>query len=132
MNFYDDIFFFSQKLNKENLIQWKDYVGKLDFFINEDENNKQIYNEKDTRYIIANYLNINKQEYKDIKQIISICGFSVHNKGKIEAQKLNVPLITIPIPLSNDSFGQIGVVLKMRMKITPLTKEYIQVNVFSY
>jgi glycerol-1-phosphate dehydrogenase [NAD(P)+] len=107
MKRYDDIFLLTQELDKTNVIQWTDAYGKIDFLIKENGNINQICNWKKTKYIIADYLNlnINKHESKNIEQIISIGGFFVHNQGKIEAQKNKVPLITIPLPLSNDSFG---------------------------
>ena len=39
------------------------------------------------------------------RTIISVGGFRAHNCGKIEADKTGYSLITVPCPLSNDSFG---------------------------
>jgi glycerol-1-phosphate dehydrogenase [NAD(P)+] len=104
MHRYNTILLAIQNLDKYNSIQWEDTFGKTDFII-ETGNLDSILKKKHTKYIIADYLSFEYPLCKKFDAITSIGGFSVHNQGKIEAQQKKVTLTTIPIPLSNDSFG---------------------------
>lgn len=100
----DDIKFFVHKLLNENYAEWHDQWGDYSVQIGDDL--VQHYLEKEgCRFLVSDYLDLNYCEPHDFSQIVSIGGFQVHNQGKKEAQSLKYDLTTIPIPLSNDSFG---------------------------
>lgn len=100
----DDIKHFVHKLRDENYAEWHDYMGDYSVQIGDDI--LQHYLEKEgCRFFVSDFLDLKYNDPSVFSQIVSIGGFQVHNQGKKEALSLNCDLTTIPIPLSNDSFG---------------------------
>ena len=104
MKGFDNIKHFINKLIDNNHAEWHDQWGVYSVQIG--DNLLQHYLGKDgCRFFVSDFLDLNYNEPYAFSQIVSIGGFQVHNQGKKEAQTLNYDLTTIPIPLSNDSFG---------------------------
>lgn len=100
----DNIKNFISKLANENYAEWYDQWG--DYSVQIGDNLVQHYLGKEgCRFLVSDFLDLKYNEPYDFSQIVSIGGFQVHNQGKKEAQSSNYDLTTIPIPLSNDSFG---------------------------
>lgn len=101
---FKEIKAFIQELLLHDKATWKDEFGnfKVVYF-----NNfyKKWSKFNDCKVIKSHYIKIPVDNIGKYDKIITIGGFLVHNMGKIEAEKLNKKLITIPVPLSNDSFG---------------------------
>ena len=92
-----------QQLDDYGFAIWEDLYGKTEFaFIS---SISPILSQGNTKFIVSDYLNYCIPGNCSSNNIVSIGGFPVHNKGKIEAQNEGLSLTTIPIPLSNDSFG---------------------------
>lgn len=100
----DNIKYFIHKLKDDNYAEWHDYWG--DYSVQIGDGLLQHYLGKEGyRFLVSDFLDLKYNEPYAFSQIVSIGGFQVHNQGKKEAQSFNIDLTTIPIPLSNDSFG---------------------------
>ena len=100
----DNIKNFINKLINDSYAEWHDYWG--DYSVQIGDGLLQHYLEKEgCRFLVSDFLDLKHNELDAFSQIVSIGGFQVHNQGKKEGQSFNFDLTTIPIPLSNDSFG---------------------------
>ena len=100
----DNIKIFINKLIDDNYAEWHDCWG--DYLVQIGDGLLQQYLGKEgCRFLVSNFLDLKYNEPYAFSQIVSIGGFQVHNQGKKEAQSFHFDLTTIPIPLSNDSFG---------------------------
>lgn len=91
------------RLHSQNFAQWEDRFGKYDVNFSDEsiEFCAQSYD-----YEILFKTKLSKVFFfKTSNYILSIGGFEAHNRGKIEANKRNSSLITVPTQLANDSFG---------------------------
>ena len=95
---------FIHKLIDDNYAEWHDYWGDYSVQIG-DGLLQQYLGKEGCRFLVSDFLDLKYNEPYAFSQIVSIGGFQVHNQGKKEAQSFNFDLTTIPIPLSNDSFG---------------------------
>lgn len=94
---------FIERLDTSSSEIWEDEFGKYEIIIGYGTLESLL---KDNKYIIIPTESPSKLFLSEInKTIISVGGFQAHNIGKQEAEKLNCSLITVPGPLSNDSFG---------------------------
>lgn len=100
----DNIKIFINKLIDDNYAEWHDHWGDYSVQIG-DGLLQQYLGKEGCRFLVSNFLDLKYNEPYAFSQIVSIGGFQVHNQGKKEAQSFNFDLTTIPIPLSNDSFG---------------------------
>ena len=100
----DAIKSFIDKLNAENSAEWYDSLGNYNVQIGEGLLEEYLESHK-CKIVASSFLDIKPVDIENFHQIVTIGGFQVHNQGKYEAQKQKIELTTIPIPLSNDSFG---------------------------
>lgn len=100
----DNLIYFITNLSTNNYAVWKDSHGCFEVKIGQGLIHEYI-EKTNTKLFISDFIKINKSIPAKFNNVISIGGFSAHNDAKIEAQRLNIDLTTIPIPLSNDSFG---------------------------
>lgn len=101
---YDNLYKFIFDLDTNNFAVWEDDYGSFKVLIGNGIAQDYI-NRTDTKIITSDFINIEKKQILKFNSIVSIGSFSAHNFAKTEAQNSNVDLITIPVPLSNDSFG---------------------------
>ena len=104
MKGFDNIKHFICKLTNDNYAEWHDQWG--DYSVQIGDYLLQHYlGKEECLFLVSDFLDLKYHEPDAFSQIVSIGGFQVHNQGKKEAKSLNYDLTTIPIPLSNDSFG---------------------------
>lgn len=109
----DNIIQFANNLLNYKYANWIDKFGKYEVIIGEKIIEKKLNSFRDTNIVLADYLqnnpffqNILSQKNENNSQYkISIGSFYTHNKMKIQNSNNEYYLVTIPIPLTNDSFG---------------------------
>lgn len=96
-------------LNNRGEAVWKDGAGTLDVVIAKNvvslvqQRSQYLVIAEDHRFL--DHLRIDTSSYShDVKQVISIGSNSAHNKAKQLCLVKGYALVTIPVPLSNDSF----------------------------
>lgn len=100
----DKIKYFIHKLTVDDYAKWHDCWGDYSVRIG-DHLMLNYLGKEGCHFLVSDFLDLEYDEPDSFSNIVSIGGFQVHNQGKKEAQSLNYDLTTIPIPLSNDSFG---------------------------
>ena len=101
---YDDLYKLVFELETNNFASWNDSYGFYEIILGNGILEKHI-NQDHTRMIFSDYIKIKNKSQENFNRIVSFGNFTSHNTAKIEAQKYKVDLVTIPVPLSNDSFG---------------------------
>lgn len=108
---YSDVIVFCLLLEEENYKIWRDSFGEYRISVNSYSLEERLLNYPDSKIFISDQIaahlkNIKKTHVADKSDtIISIGTFETHNQARIYCEKKEKYLITVPTPLSNDSFG---------------------------
>ena len=100
---------FCINIPNEGSSTWKDSFGNYQISIGVDNLNSIFNNYKFRRLFFSNFIDeiSNNFQYnsKISNIVISVGAFKAHNDAKYFSNKYGLQYITVPIPLSNDSFG---------------------------
>lgn len=96
----------------EGSVEWKDEIGSYEIVIENDFFDSRLSDDSFREIFISmniqSYLNHNNIHFRNSDEstdVLSIGSFETHNKAKYFSNSHNFRLITVPVPLTNDSFG---------------------------
>ena len=109
----DRIIQFANNLLKYKYASWIDKFGKYEVIMGEKIIEKELKTFRNINIILSDYLQnkpifqnlLRKKDENNSPHKISIGSFETHNSVKIQNNNNEYYLVTIPIPLTNDSFG---------------------------
>jgi len=109
----ENIFKFFEIMSKNQSSTWSDKYGNYEVFIFKGGAEKKIKEFKNANFLVADFLcdmsffqcYFDREELEFPEILVSIGSFDVHNLAKQQGSLLNSHLVTIPLPLANDSFG---------------------------